>query len=285
MNDLSTTMNRFRAELEGAVARDLDRRRRRARVARPLAGAVALAAVGGVFASTLLGGSGSSIVDRAEAALATPSGQPLHMVMVGRTTTADGRVVRWQDEEWLVSGSVAPRRAVQTDAAGHRFETALTDDGLAELYDPRSNTIYATPVVLPDASRPGSKSDPDDDATLLARRSLSPQERIKLLLAGRDLREDGHVSVDGRDAIRLLTSSGDVTYLVDPDTYVPIELSAKLDGGSTVDLRFPVYEDLPASALSDGSLSLQAQHQGATLQVDKLAYEAHWSELAPPKPS
>jgi hypothetical protein len=120
---------------------------------------------------------------------------------------------------------------------------------------------------------------------MLARRSLSPQERIKLLLAGGDLREDGHISVDGRDAIRLITESGDVTYLVDPDTYVPIELSAKLDGGGDVDLRFPVYEDLPASALSDGLFSLQAQHPGATVKVDKLAYEAHWSELAPPKPS
>jgi hypothetical protein len=137
VTDLSRTMTRFRADLEGAAARDLDRRRRRARVTRALAGAVALAAVVGVLASTLLGGGGPSIVDRAEAALATLSGEPVHMVMVGRTTTADGRIVRWRDEEWLISGSIAPRRAVQTDADGHRFETAMTDDGLAELYDPR----------------------------------------------------------------------------------------------------------------------------------------------------
>jgi hypothetical protein len=55
-------------------------------------------------------------------------------------------------------------------------------------------------------------------------------------------------------------------------------------GGGSV-TRFPVYEDLPASALSDGPFSLQAQHPSATVKVDKLAYEAHWSELAPPKPS
>jgi len=102
VNDVSHTLTRFRAELEGAIARDLDRRRRRARVVRPLAGAVTLAAVGGVLAATLLSSGGPSIVERAEAALAAPSGKPLHMVMVGRTTTADGRVVSWRDEEWLV---------------------------------------------------------------------------------------------------------------------------------------------------------------------------------------
>src|SRR4029453_17682699 len=104
---------------------------------------------------------------------------------------------------------------------------------------------------------------------------------VKLLLAGRDLREAGHVSVDGRDAVRLVTAGGDVTYLVDPDTYVPIELKAKFDDGGGVDLRFPVYEELPPSAVSGGAFSLQAQHPGATLKVDKLAYEERWSELAP----
>jgi hypothetical protein len=202
------------------------------------------------------------------------------MVMVGRTTTADGRVVTWRDEEWLVSGSVSPRRAVQTSADGRRFETAMAD-GLAELYDPASNTIYAAPVLLPRASGPDSKPGEDDG---LARRLLSPQERVKLLLAGGDLREDGHVSVDGRDAARLVTAGGDVTYLVDPDTYVPIELKARFDDGGGVDLRFPVYEELSPSAVSGGAFSLEAQHPGATLKVDKLAYEQRWSELAPAKP-
>jgi hypothetical protein len=52
------TLVRFRMDLEDAIGRDLDRRRRRTRVARPLAGAVVLAAVGGALASTLLGGGG-----------------------------------------------------------------------------------------------------------------------------------------------------------------------------------------------------------------------------------
>jgi hypothetical protein len=267
------TLVRFRMDLEDAIGRDLDRRRRRTRVARPLAGAVVLAAVGGALASTLLGGGGPSIVDRAEAALAVPSGQALHMVMVGRTTTSDGRVVCWQDEEWLVSGSVSPRRSVQTSADGRRFETAMTHDGLAELYDPASNAVYAARVEI----APGDEAD-------LGRRSLSPQERIKLLLARGNLRDERHASVDGRDAVRLVTAGGNVTYFVDPDTYVPIELRAKLGGGGDVDLRFPVYEELPPSSLSGGLFSLPAQHPGAVVKVDKLAYEAQWSRLAPAKP-
>jgi hypothetical protein len=63
--------------------------------------------------------------------------------MLGTTTRPDGSVVRWRDEEWLVSGTVSPRRAVQTAPDGRRFETAMSDDGLPELYDPATNTVYA----------------------------------------------------------------------------------------------------------------------------------------------
>ncbi|HZO63287.1 MAG TPA: hypothetical protein VFB35_09950 [Gaiellaceae bacterium] len=90
--------------------------------------------------------------------------------------------------------------------------------------------------------------------------------------------------IDGRTAIRLDTADGSVTYFVDPDTYAPIALHARLDGGGETELRFPVYEELPPAAVSDGSLSLRAQHPGAAVKVDKLAYEARLSELAPPKP-
>ena len=69
-----------------------------------------------------------------------------------------------------------------------------------------------------------------------------------------------------------------------PGTYLPIELKAKFDDGGGVDLRFPVYEELSPSAVSGGAFSLRAQHPGATLKVDKLAYEQRWSELAPAKP-
>jgi hypothetical protein len=118
----------------------------------------------------------------------------------------------------------------------------------------------------------------------LERRLLSPQERVKLLLAGGGLTEEGHVSVDGRDAIELVTAGGDVTYFVDPDTYVPIELRAKLDGGGSVDLRFPCTRSCRRPPWATARSAIPAQHPGATVKVDKPAYEARWSELAPAKP-
>jgi hypothetical protein len=267
-------LNRFQAELESAIGADLARRRRRARIVRPLAVAAAAGIVGAIVLPGALDG-GPSVVDRAEAALATTRGELLHIRMVGQTT-AKGSTVRWADEEWLVSGTISPRRSIQTAPDGSRFESGMTEDGLAEFYDPATNTIYAERVIPPSGLS-------DADAALLARRSLSPQERVKLLLAGGELRDAGRVSVDGHEAVKLVTKNGEVTYFVDPDTYMPIELRATGEGSET-DLRFPVYEKLPPSALADGSLSLRAQHPDAAVKVGAEEYESRWAELAPPKP-
>lgn len=51
-------LNRFRVELEKAVALDLDRSRRRSRIVRPIAAALTLAAVIGVVGSIVLSGGG-----------------------------------------------------------------------------------------------------------------------------------------------------------------------------------------------------------------------------------
>ena len=75
-----------------------------------------------------------------------------------------------------------------------------------------------------------------------------------------------------------------MTYLVDPDSYVPIELHGKLGGGGAIELSFPVYEKLPASAVGGALFDLRAQHPGAEVEIDKLAYEEQWSRLAPAKP-
>jgi hypothetical protein len=123
VTQLPDSLNRFQAELEGAIARDLGRRRRRARVLRPLAAAAVLGVGGALAGPLLLAGGGPSIVNRAEAALTAGSGEFLHIRMLGRTTTPGGQVVEWKDEEWIVSGSIAPRRSIQTgptDAASRR---------------------------------------------------------------------------------------------------------------------------------------------------------------------
>ena len=122
---------------------------------------------------------------------------------------------------------------------------------------------------------PGLKPASDSEAAALARRALSPQERVKRLLAGGSKRT---VTSRSTAARRLVTTSGDVTYLVDPDTYIPIELRATRDGGE-IDLRFRVYETLSPSVRGGGLFSLRAQHPDAAVKVDAEAYESLWGEL------
>jgi hypothetical protein len=90
----------------------------------------------------------------------------------------------------------------------------------------------------------------------------------------------GHVTVDGRDAIRIESLDGKQVYLVDASTYDPIEwTSTGTNGGVT--LRFPVYEELPASSESLALLDLQAQHPGAQVVRGAGAYAAAESRLYP----
>jgi hypothetical protein len=88
-------------------------------------------------------------------------------------------------------------------------------------------------------------------------------EILALLRSGR-VRETGHVTVGGRDAIRLESLDGKKVYLVDASTYDPIEWSTTGNGGG-VTLRFPVYEELPVDTESLALLDLRAQHPGASV--------------------
>ena len=104
-------------------------------------------------------------------------------------------------------------------------------------------------------------------------------EILALLHAGR-LQVVGHVTVDGRDAIKFESSDGKQVYIVDAATYDPIEWTTTgTDGGVT--LRFPVYEELPVNDQSEALLSLEAQHPGAHVVRDVRAYMAAESQLYP----
>jgi hypothetical protein len=90
----------------------------------------------------------------------------------------------------------------------------------------------------------------------------------------------GHVTVDGRDAIKLASSDGKQVYIVDAATYDPIEwTSTGTDGGVTI--RFPVYEKLPVDDQSKALLDLEAQHPGARVVRDVHAYMAAETRLYP----
>ena len=89
----------------------------------------------------------------------------------------------------------------------------------------------------------------------------------------------GHVTVDGRDAIKIVVSSS-TTYLVDAQTYDPIEWITKGTTGGVV-LRFDAYEQLQPTADNLALLSLTVQHPGATVDTNASDYDAATGRLFP----
>lgn len=104
-------------------------------------------------------------------------------------------------------------------------------------------------------------------------------EVLALLRSGR-VQVVGHVTVDGRDAIKLESLDGKRVYIVDAATYDPIEWSRTGNGGG-VTLDFPVYEELPVDSRSMELLNLQDQHPGAQVVRDPKAYIWAESRLYP----
>jgi hypothetical protein len=81
------------------------------------------------------------------------------------------------------------RRQVQISGDARREHA--TANGRPQYYDARANTIYTTPpgIELP---RPGREG---EDRLL---------DNLRSFLASGDAREDSRVTVDGRDAIRIV---------------------------------------------------------------------------------
>jgi hypothetical protein len=89
-------------------------------------------------------------------------------------------------------------------------------------------------------------------------------------IAAGEAREDGRVTIEGRDAIRLV--AGDNALVVDARTFEPIEWTSSVEGTGgmydTATTRIEVYEWLPANDEHTALLSLAAQHPGATVVTD-----------------
>jgi outer membrane lipoprotein-sorting protein len=104
-------------------------------------------------------------------------------------------------------------------------------------------------------------------------------EILALLDSGRVV-VTGHVTVDGRDAIRLESLDGKQVYVLDAATYDPIEWTTTGNGGG-VTLRFGAYEELPVDTESMQLLSLQDQHPNAQVVSGAKPYIAAESRLYP----
>ena len=85
--------------------------------------------------------------------------------------------------------------------------------------------------------------------------------------------------MDGRDTIRIVVSA-DEEYLVDAQTYDPVEWRSK-GTAETATLRFVAYEKLPLTPESKDLLDLRAQHPGAKLDADPAHYQDAMGKLFP----
>jgi hypothetical protein len=140
MTALPPTLDRFGAQLENAVRRDLGARRRRRRMLRAAAlSATAAAAAFGLLNALPTGG--PSVVGRAAAALEPPDDTILHYQLSGEQRNPDGSVVTWRSESWQLRAAPFTARQIEVGPEGVRAET-LTRGDMTELYDVRTNTIY-----------------------------------------------------------------------------------------------------------------------------------------------
>lgn len=104
-------------------------------------------------------------------------------------------------------------------------------------------------------------------------------EILRLLRSGK-VQVVGHVTVDGRDAIKLESLDEKKTYVVDALTYDPIQWTTTgTTGGVTLD--FPAYEELPVDTQSMELLNLQDQHPSAQVVRGAKAYIAAENRLYP----
>ena len=290
MNPLPPSLDRFEHELGAAIGRRSHRRPVRLAVRT----AIATAAVAAIALGTLsvVSGHDPSAVARAAAVLTPPGGSIMHVVLVTTDTTSDGKTSSVRSESWERVGPDNAVREIRT-LAGRSYEIA-TVGGETQLYDPAANTIYVSgagslkEAELQAAKHVQARQAPAMDAVKAAKaaaegtpnRGAAVTDRfstkIAALLGDGRAHEDGHVTFDGRDAIRIVAPEG-MSLLVDASTYEPIEWRNTQDGLVRV-THFSTFERIAAS---DSVLSLTAQHPGATVDRDADHFTAAVRRLTP----
>jgi hypothetical protein len=320
MNPLPPSLDRFGEELEHAVQRDLGSRRGRRYAVRGAALLAAAAAVALGVLSALPSGGPSVVEKATAALASDDSILHYKVDAVqdnGDGTTATWSSETWQ---LLVSPytrrqiQVDPRDP-RAEAMTSGDTTELYDSSNDTIYSTTSQQLRAarTPTmqivsksrlqklvhnknvtaayrIVPGTKRPvvvTTKAGAKLFLKQLAREAVNTSDApedfrsdiLALLQAGK-LQVVGHVTVDGRDAIKLASPDGKDVYLVDASTYDPIEWTATGTSGG-VTMRFPVYEKLPVDDQSKALLDLEAQHPGAQVVHDVHAYMAAESRLYP----
>jgi hypothetical protein len=141
MTALPPSLDRFGAEFENAVGRDLRSRRTRRLLVR---GAVVLAVAGAAALGLLSGltGGGPSVVQRAAAALEPSDPGILHYQIDAEQQNGDGTSVTWHSETWQLRVAPFTRRQIEVDGSDGIRAESVSEGDTNELYDARTSTIY-----------------------------------------------------------------------------------------------------------------------------------------------
>jgi hypothetical protein len=189
------------------------------------------------------------VLQKTLAATTPAQGEVLHVEISGVET--DGST--FTREMWSTSGTEWKYRCI-VEVSGHaQSEVAYNSTGLIQEYDAKADTIAER---HDEAIK--SKVPPADGGY---------REEVQRLIDSGKAAEDGHVQIDGRDALRIVEEMGDGSknvFLIDAKTYAPIEWRIGEFGENRV-LRFDVYEKLPGLAENLELLDLKAVHPDATV--------------------
>jgi hypothetical protein len=257
----------FGGDLERA-ARTPARRRARRRTPLALAGATLLGAAAIALLPAPRGG--DDVIAQAQTALSAP-GEVVHMV-VRTSVGADPRHPLPPVEQWYASDPVRWRAAQEfpprrnSRGRPQRYEWGVLN-GRYRFYDVARDRIQIQLGGTPMSSHGLGPSAAGGD----------PATELRELLAAGDVRDDGVVTVDGRQVRRLVAERPlpdvrnvrqEVTYHMDPQTFAPIsgELRMIVRGRRTDPLDFTVerYERLPLNAETEKLLRFQTTPQTRT---------------------
>jgi hypothetical protein len=233
-----------------------------------LAGAIAIAAVAVLIAALVTTGSDSRSDDDLEA----------RIIAAARTAATD--MVVHEMDHW-------PENSTPVDAETWRDETTLSVRMVT--YGPDGSPAsdwgqVELPAPPPGERPPGrrlmrtidycNREYTDEEETSY------PEDAVEVsvlapIISGLDhgsYRVDGTEQVDGREMIRVVEgSTSAITYLVDPDTHLPVMMRAEVGEGN--DRAFTqTYEYLPRTPENLAQLQAADPPEGFQ-QVDELSYE------------
>jgi hypothetical protein len=189
------------------------------------------------------------VLQKTLAATTAAEGQVLHVEISGVET--DGST--FTREMWSTSGTEWRYRGI-VEVNGHaQSEVAYNSTGLIQEYDAKADTIAERHDEAIKSKVPSADG--------------GYREEVQRLIDSGEAAEDGHVQIDGRDALRVVEKMDDGSknvFLIDAETYAPMEWQIGEFGEHRV-LHFDTYEKLPGSPENLRLLDLQAAYPDAAV--------------------